>query len=58
MNRKLGRPAVLAKTRVTDLIFWWSGATPPRTSPYGVGRRSNTSTSTGVSVRLSRASAA
>ena len=32
--------AVLAYTRMTDLIFGWSGATPARTSPYGVGSAS------------------
>ena len=36
--------AVLAYTRMTDLIFGWSGATPARTNPYGVGRASKTST--------------
>src|SRR5215472_17795368 len=30
-----------------DLIDLWSGATPYRTSPYGVGSRSSTSTRTG-----------
>ena len=30
--------------RITDLILGWSGATPPRTRPNGVGRRSNRST--------------
>ncbi len=32
--------AVRSKTRETDLIFGWSGATPKRTSPQGVRRRS------------------
>ena len=36
-----------SKTRDTDLIFGWSGATPRRTSPQGVGSRSNKSTSIG-----------
>ena len=37
--------AVFSYTRVTDLIFGWSGATPERTSPNGVGSASSRSTS-------------
>ena len=56
-NRKPSRAAVFSYTRMTDLIFGWSGATPARTSPNGVGRRSNMSTSTSTSSCLSRCSA-
>ena len=34
----------LLEGRVTALIFGWSGATPERTRPHGVARRSKTST--------------
>ena len=44
-KRKPGRAAIFSNARETDLIFGWSGATPRRTSPHGVGRRSNMSTS-------------
>ena len=50
--------ATFSYTAVTDLIFWWSGATPPRTSPNGVGRRSYRSTRTVRPGALSSASAA
>jgi hypothetical protein len=43
-KRKPGCKAVLSNAAVTDLIFWWSGATPKRTRPNGVGSRSNMST--------------
>src|SRR3954451_525800 len=43
--------------RVTDLILGWSGATPARTSPKGVGNLSNMSTATAMSSRLCRCSA-
>ena len=36
--------AIFSKTRETALIFGWSGATPRRTSPQGVGSRSIMST--------------
>ncbi|MEK6441184.1 hypothetical protein [Pseudonocardia sp. T1-2H] len=45
-------------TRITDFIFTWSGATPYRTRPYGAGRRSSTSTSTGPTSEASSAAAA
>ena len=38
------RLAVFSKTRETALISGWSGATPRRTSPHGVGSRSIRST--------------
>ena len=44
-KRNLGLAAVFSYTRVTDLILGWSGATPARTSPNGVGSASSTSTS-------------
>ena len=50
--------AVFSNTRETDLIFGWSGATPARTSPHGVGSRSNISTSTFWSLCFSSRSAA
>ncbi len=37
---------VWTSARITDFIFRWSGATPYRTSPYGAGSRSITSTVT------------
>ena len=37
--------SIAANSLVTCLVCWWSGATPARTSPYGVGSRSKTSTS-------------
>ena len=43
------RAAIFSKTRETALMFGWSGATPSRTSPQGVGSRSIMSTSTGTS---------
>ena len=57
-KRKPGRAAVFSNARETALMFSWSGATPRRTSPHGVGRRSITSTSTRGSSLFSRASAA
>src|SRR6185312_7281270 len=45
-NRKLRRLAILSNSRVTRLVLWWSGATPARTSPYGIGSRSKTLTRT------------
>ena len=38
-----------SKARETSFSFGWSGATPRRTSPHGVGSRSNRSTSAGGS---------
>ena len=43
-NRKPGSFAVFSKTRETALISGWSGATPSRTRPHGVGSRSIMST--------------
>jgi len=37
--------AIFVKAFVTVLIFGWSGATPARTRPKGVGSTSSTSTS-------------
>ena len=48
-KRKPGCSAIFSNARETDLIFGWSGATPSRTSPHGVGSRSIMSTSTGMS---------
>jgi hypothetical protein len=48
-NRNPGCAAIFSKARDTALMFGWSGATPSRTSPHGVGRRSIMSTSTGGS---------
>ena len=45
--RRTGSPgsfAIFSKTRETALISGWSGATPRRTSPHGVGSRSIMST--------------
>ena len=42
------RAAILSNARETALMFGWSGATPSRTSPHGVGSRSIMSTSTGL----------
>ena len=44
-KRKPGSFAVFSNTRETALISGWSGATPRRTSPHGVGSRSIRSTS-------------
>ena len=38
--------AIFSNARETALMFGWSGATPSRTSPHGVGSRSIRSTST------------
>ena len=56
-KRKRSSAAVRSYTRVTDLIFWWSGATPARTRPNGVGTRSNMSTCTFTSSCDNRCSA-
>ena len=53
-----GRCAIRSKARETDLILGWSGATPSRTRPHGVGSRSNMSTSTAGSSLASNAPAA
>ena len=45
-KRKPGRAAVFSNWLMTAFVFSWSGATPPRTRPYGVGSRSNRSTVT------------
>ena len=39
-KRKPSLRAVFSYMRVTLLIFGWSGATPKRTRPNGVGSRS------------------
>ena len=44
-KRKPGFCAIRSNARETALMFSWSGATPSRTSPHGVGRRSSMSTS-------------
>ena len=45
-KRKPGRAAIFSKARDTVFSCGWSGATPSRTSPQGVGSRSIMSTST------------
>ena len=57
-KRKPGFWAIRSKARETALMFSWSGATPNRTSPHGVGRRSSMSTRTIGSSLFSSASAA
>ncbi len=55
-KRKPGRAAIFSNARETVLSCGWSGATPSRTSPHGVGSRSIMSTSTaGSSLREQRA---
>ena len=44
-----GLSAIRSNARETVFSFGWSGATPSRTSPHGVGRRSIMSTSAGGS---------
>ena len=39
-NRNFSWEAIFSNTFATVLIFGWSGATPLRTNPHGVGRRS------------------
>ena len=46
--------AVFSNTRDTALMLGWSGATPARTRPQGVGSESNMSTSTVSSFAASR----
>src|SRR5690349_10179126 len=43
-NRKCGSAAIFSNCALIDLIFGWSGATPERTSPQGVGSISIMST--------------
>ena len=57
-KRKPGRCAIFSNARETVLSFGWSGATPSRTSPQGVGSRSIMSTSTAGSSLASRCPAA
>ena len=45
-KRKPGRAAIFSNARETVFSCGWSGATPSRTRPHGVGRRSIMSTST------------
>src|SRR6478752_9201255 len=45
-NRNLGSRAVFSNWALIDLIFGWSGATPERTRPHGVGSISSMSTAT------------
>jgi hypothetical protein len=49
-NRNRGSSAVFSNCALIDLIFGWSGATPDRTSPHGVGSISSMSTRTSASV--------
>jgi hypothetical protein len=49
MNLNSGCAAIFSNARETALMFGWSGATPSRTRPHGVGSRSIMSTSTGRS---------
>ena len=57
-KRKPGRAAIFSNARDTVLSCGWSGATPSRTSPQGVGSRSIMSTSTPGSSDASRTPAA
>jgi hypothetical protein len=45
-NRNRGSVAVFSNVRLIDLIFGWSGATPERTKPHGVGSISSMSIAT------------
>ena len=56
-KRQPRRSVWRSKVSSSRLISWWSGATPPRSSPHGVGRRSIRSTSTSPRWRLSAAAA-
>src|SRR6185437_11080554 len=47
-NRNRGSSAVFSNWALIDLIFGWSGATPERTSPHGVGSISSMSTRTSL----------
>ena len=47
-KRKPGRAAIRSNARETSFSFGWSGATPSRTRPQGVGSRSIMSTSIGA----------
>src|SRR6478752_270566 len=48
-NRNRGSAEIFSNCALIDLIFGWSGATPERTSPHGVGSISNMSTRTSSS---------
>src|SRR5882724_10725314 len=48
-NRNRGSSAVFSNWALIDLILGWSGATPERTSPHGVGSISSMSTRTSAS---------
>src|SRR6201999_2785921 len=54
-NRNRGSSAVFTNWALIDLIFGWSGATPERTSPHGVGSISSMSTATSNSSDASAA---
>src|SRR6185437_6399491 len=54
-KRKRGSAAVFSNCLLIDLISGWSGATPERTSPHGVGSISNMSTATPISSDASAA---
>ena len=43
-NRNRGSREVFSNALLIDLIFGWSGATPERTRPHGVGSISSMST--------------
>jgi hypothetical protein len=47
-KRNRGSRAVFSNCALIDLIFGWSGATPERTSPHGVGSISSMSTRTSL----------
>src|ERR671936_330428 len=57
-KRKPGFAAIFSYARETLFSFGWSGATPSRTSPQGVGSRSIMSTSTETSASSSAPGAA
>src|SRR4051794_38364195 len=54
-KRKRGSSAVFSNCLLIDLILGWSGATPERTSPQGVGSISSMSTATSSSSEASAA---
>ena len=45
-KRNRGSAEILSNWALIDLIFGWSGATPERTRPHGVGNISSMSTRT------------
>src|SRR5436305_14152691 len=54
-KRNRGSSDVFVNCALIDLIFGWSGATPERTRPHGVGSISSMSTATSMSCDASAA---